>query len=105
MRLHSHRFISPPPLLHMPKARDANTPIDSDDPSDGCYLTPNKHGRDDGPAILQAFKDCGKDSKITFSNDTFNIGTVMDTRGLKNVTIDLRGTLLVRSMSPFSAIY
>ena len=60
-----------------------------------CYLTPIGGGADDGPSILQAFKDCAENSRITFSNNTFNIGIVMDTRGLKNVEIDLQGTLLV----------
>lgn len=60
-----------------------------------CILTPQSDGADDTPNIVQAFKECSRNSKITFTNGTFNINSVMDTRGLLNVEINLLGTLLV----------
>jgi hypothetical protein len=60
-----------------------------------CILTPSAYGVDDGPAIVRTFKECSRDCRIILGNGTFHIGSVMDTRGLKNVDIDLQGTLLV----------
>lgn len=51
---------------------------------------------DDTPAILKAFNDCGHGGKILFENTTYHINRVMNTTGLEDVEIDLRGTLLVR---------
>lgn len=50
---------------------------------------------DDTPAVLKAFSQCGHGGKILFQNTTYHINSVMNTTGLKDCEIDLRGTLLV----------
>jgi hypothetical protein len=50
---------------------------------------------DDTPAVLKAFDQCGHGGKILFENTTYHINSVMKTTGLKDVEIDLKGTLLV----------
>lgn len=50
---------------------------------------------DDAPAVLEAFRECGGGGKILFQNTTYHINSVMNTTGLENCEIDLRGTLLV----------
>ncbi|KAJ5169249.1 uncharacterized protein N7482_004843 [Penicillium canariense] len=49
---------------------------------------------DDTPAVLRAFDECGHGGKIVFQNTTYHINSVMNTTGLENCEIDLRGTLL-----------
>ena len=51
------------------------------------------HG-DDAPAILKAFADCKEDGHIVFENTTYYVRTVMNTTGLKNVDVEVKGTLL-----------
>lgn len=51
---------------------------------------------DDAPAVLKAFSDCGHGGKILFQNTTYHINSVMNTTGLENCEVDLRGTLLVK---------
>lgn len=53
---------------------------------------------DSTPAILDAFARCGHNSgsetgKVVFKNETYNIKQVMNTTGLRNVDVDLQGTL------------
>lgn len=48
---------------------------------------------DDVPFIEEAFRRCGKNAEIVFTNNTFNIGSVMNTTGLVNVDVTLRGVL------------
>lgn len=53
---------------------------------------------DSSPAILDAFARCGHNSgseigKVIFKNETYNIKQVMNTTGLRNVDVDLQGTL------------
>jgi hypothetical protein len=50
---------------------------------------------DDAPAIRQAFKDCGRQAKVTFLPTTYYVNSVLNITGLEDVEIDLRGTLLV----------
>lgn len=50
---------------------------------------------DDTPAVLDAFQTCGHGGKIIFSNTTYHINSIMNTTGLRDCEIDLRGTLLV----------
>ena len=50
---------------------------------------------DDAPAIRKAFRECGHGGTVAFKNTTYFVNTVMDIRGLKDCTIDLKGTLLV----------
>ncbi len=61
----------------------------------GCSLSPNPSGGDDSSAILEAFDRCSQDSIIVFENGTYHIEQVMNTTGLRNVKIDMHGTLLV----------
>lgn len=61
-----------------------------------CTVYPNGNKTDDSPSILGAFRSCGLNGKISFINETYWIERVMNTTGLKNVEIDLKGTLLVR---------
>lgn len=60
-----------------------------------CILSPGGEGVDDSPAILDAFAQCGHNGHIIFQNTTYHIERVMNTTGLKNCTIDIKGTLLV----------
>lgn len=50
---------------------------------------------DDAPAIREAFAKCGKNGKIVFENEIYHINTVLNTTGLKDVSIDIHGELLV----------
>ncbi|KAI7184798.1 hypothetical protein D0869_04680 [Hortaea werneckii] len=54
----------------------------------------NDENGDDSPSILAAFDECKEDGHIIFENTTYYVGTVMNTTGLKNVDIELRGTML-----------
>jgi hypothetical protein len=67
-------------------------------PEKTCVVKPSGSSSvDDAPAIVQAFKECGHNGKVVFLNETYHINTVMNTTGLKNCEVDLRGTLLVAS--------
>jgi hypothetical protein len=58
-----------------------------------CTIIPS--GGDDAPSIVAAFRICNKDHTILFENKTYHVNQVMSTHGLDNVTIDVRGTVLV----------
>lgn len=61
-----------------------------------CTVTPSLNSSiDDAPAILKAFSDCGQGGTVAFENHTYFVNTVMNTTGLKNVVVDLQGTLEV----------
>lgn len=60
--------------------------------SNVCNVEQPSDGSDAVPSILDAINKCGKDGKITFSNTTYNISSVMDTY-LSNVEVDIQGTL------------
>lgn len=64
-----------------------------------CSIGAGVNGEDDAPAILEAFELCKEDSTIFFEDATYHIESVMNTTGLRNVVVDLSGTLLV---SPFT---
>lgn len=49
---------------------------------------------DDSPAILQAFSDCRQDGHIIFQDTTYYISAIMNTTGLVDVDVEIRGTLL-----------
>ncbi|KAL3465890.1 pectin lyase fold/virulence factor [Aspergillus heterothallicus] len=49
---------------------------------------------DDAPAIIRAFKRCGRRGKVVFKPTTYHVNSVMDIRWLDDVEIDLRGNLL-----------
>ena len=67
-----------------------------------CSLSPNTNGTDDSPTILDAFERCKEDSVVVFNEGTYHIERVMNTTGLRNVRIDMRGTLLVSLTDWFS---
>lgn len=60
-----------------------------------CTVHASANGADDGPAIQRAFELCGHDSSVVFDPTTFHIESVLNTTGLRNVFVDLPGTLLV----------
>jgi galacturan 1,4-alpha-galacturonidase len=49
---------------------------------------------DDAEAIRSAFEDCGKDGHVIFENTTYYIGSTLNTTGLQNVDVEIKGTLL-----------
>jgi hypothetical protein len=51
---------------------------------------------DDAPAIISAFKRCGRGGKVIFQPTTYYVNSVMNISWLQDVDIDLRGNLLVR---------
>ncbi|PAV15988.1 pectin lyase [Pyrrhoderma noxium] len=57
-------------------------------------ISPKTNGTDDSPAILDAFERCKEDGVVVFNEGTYHIERVMNTTGLRNVRIDMRGTLL-----------
>ncbi|KAJ7484383.1 glycoside hydrolase family 28 protein [Mycena latifolia] len=59
-----------------------------------CTVHPSGNFTDDSPAIVDAFNLCGQGGRIEFLNETYWIEKVMNTTGLNDVHIDLRGTLL-----------
>jgi galacturan 1,4-alpha-galacturonidase len=66
-----------------------------------CILTPGGAGVDDSPAILAAFRQCGHNGHIVFQNTTYHIERVMNTTGLVNCVVDIKGTLLVGDLIPW----
>lgn len=59
-----------------------------------CRVKAPADGSDSAPAIVDAFKRCGHNGKVVFENTTYHVGSVMNTTGLYNVEVDIRGTLL-----------
>jgi len=57
-----------------------------------CTVVPVAAGGDDGPSILSAFAQCGQNGKIILDK-YYSVNTVLNTTGLKNVEIELSGTL------------
>ncbi len=60
-----------------------------------CVVEPACDGSDDAPSVIKAFQECGKNGKVVFLNETYHINSIMNTTGLDNCEIDLKGTLLV----------
>ncbi|KAL1612969.1 hypothetical protein SLS60_001200 [Paraconiothyrium brasiliense] len=58
-----------------------------------CEVKSGNPNGDDTPAILEAFNECKKDGHILFTNTTYYVGQAMTTTGLKNVDIELQGTM------------
>lgn len=48
---------------------------------------------DDAPAICEAFTECRENAHIVFENTTYYVHTVMNTTGLQNVDVEVKGTL------------
>ncbi|KAF9869927.1 hypothetical protein CkaCkLH20_12536 [Colletotrichum karsti] len=49
---------------------------------------------DDAPAILDAFKKCGRRGKVVFKPTTYYVNSALNVTWLNDVEIDLQGTLL-----------
>jgi galacturan 1,4-alpha-galacturonidase len=64
-----------------------------------CTVEPAPNGGDSAGAIISAFKECGKGGTVAFRNETYHVNSVMNTTGLEDCTIELRGTLLVSHLS------
>ncbi|KAK4065073.1 CAZyme family GH28 [Trichoderma aggressivum f. europaeum] len=63
-------------------------------PQHTCVIPASKDGRDDAPAIREAFSKCGNNGKVVFQKDTtYSIQTALQLHNLKNVQVDLFGTL------------
>jgi hypothetical protein len=62
-----------------------------------CTVVPEPNGGDDAPSIITAFTNCSSDASVVFTNETYHIQSVMVTHGLRNVSVDMSGTLLVRA--------
>ncbi|KAG9877787.1 pectin lyase-like protein, partial [Aureobasidium melanogenum] len=63
-----------------------------------CVVKPAPSGKDSSANILKAFESCGQAkaglrNRIVFKNTTYTIASVLETTGLKNVDIELHGTL------------
>lgn len=57
-----------------------------------CTVTPSG-GKDDSPAIMDAFKQCGQNGQIEITEGDFTIAKVMDVLNLKNCEISIKGKL------------
>jgi hypothetical protein len=80
-------------LFHLVFAKNALAPHRKT-----CIVQPSRtNSTDDAPAILKAFAECGHGGSVVFLNETYHVNTVMNTTGLKDCQVDLRGTLLVRA--------
>ncbi|KAK4071902.1 CAZyme family GH28 [Trichoderma harzianum] len=63
-------------------------------PQHTCVIPALKDGRDDAPAIREAFSKCGNNGKVVFQKDTtYSVQTALQLHNLKNVQVDLFGTL------------
>ncbi|KAJ5808665.1 polygalacturonase [Penicillium riverlandense] len=59
-----------------------------------CVIPVAGDGRDDSPAIREAFQKCGTNGKVVFEKDsTYSVQTVLQLHDLKNVEVDLLGTI------------
>lgn len=58
-----------------------------------CEIKSGNLNGDDTTAILEAFQECKEDGHIIFANTTYYIGRAMTTTGLRNVDIELKGTM------------
>ncbi|KAF5350919.1 hypothetical protein D9758_010499 [Tetrapyrgos nigripes] len=59
-----------------------------------CTVHASDDSSDDAPAIVDAFEMCGQGGQILLHDDLYHIETIMNTTGLKDVVVDLTGTLL-----------
>lgn len=71
-----------------------------------CVVQPGPNGTDSAPAIIEAFRNCGHNDgatrgKVVFLNETYTVKSVMNTTGLRNVDVDLQGTLLWDKNIPY----
>jgi galacturan 1,4-alpha-galacturonidase len=57
-----------------------------------CTVTPSG-SKDDSPALMDAFKQCGQNGQIDVVPGDYTIAKVMDVLNLKNCDISIRGKL------------
>lgn len=57
-------------------------------------VQPRQSQPDDTPQILDAFKQCGQDGTIILREGTYHIRQVMDLTNLRNVSVEIHGTLI-----------
>jgi hypothetical protein len=50
---------------------------------------------DDAPAIMKAFRKCGRNGRVVFEPTTYYVNSVMNVSWLEDVDIDIHGTILV----------
>ncbi|KAK8044746.1 pectin lyase-like protein [Apiospora rasikravindrae] len=69
---------------------------------------PAANNSDSAPAIREAFARCGHNpddagarGQVVFKGETYHIQSVLNTTGLRNVDVDLRGTLLWDQNIPY----
>ncbi len=53
----------------------------------------NDPSKDDAPAIREAFAECHEDGHVIFDNTTYYVHIVLNTTGLRNVDVEVLGTL------------
>ena len=68
-----------------------------------CRVPAIGGGEDDGPAILAAFKECSRDAKIVLDK-YYVVDTLLLTKNLENVEIELSGTGEHLNVSPGSIV-
>ncbi|CAG8022233.1 unnamed protein product [Penicillium salamii] len=56
---------------------------------------------DDAPAILKAFKQCGRNGRVIFEPTTYYVNSVMNISWLENVDIEIHGKLLWSTDIPY----
>ena len=71
-----------------------------------CHLYPEKvtHASetvDDTPSIRQAFEQCGHNGRVIFEEGTFNVNQALNTTGLKDCDVILKGELLFSADIPY----
>lgn len=71
-----------------------NNQLQADDTNAALAITPRQNQVDDTPQIMSAFTQCGKDGTIILREGTYHIRQVMDTSDLRNVSVEIHGTLL-----------
>jgi hypothetical protein len=86
------------PLLSLATAVAGYFDYEQDHDGDICRLYPeslrhDSQAVDDVPYIEEAFRRCGRNAKVIFTNHTFHIDSVMNTTGLVNVDVTLQGVL------------
>ncbi|KAK0477647.1 pectin lyase fold/virulence factor [Armillaria novae-zelandiae] len=59
-----------------------------------CRVHASNDASDDAPAILSAFDRCGQGGTVVLNDGLYHIESVMNTTGLRDVKVDLSGTML-----------
>lgn len=87
-----------PTLLTVLLAVSGSVAIKEKDHRSSCTVrSGGSNATDDAPAILKAFKKCGRKGRVVFKPTTYYVNSVMNISWLEDVDIDIYGTLLVFS--------